>query len=543
MDDGFADAARQRVQTVRVSGRAIHPVGIDIEIVAARFDDVVATRRLGFPLHVTDAIEDRVLDGALRKERVGTHEGDAAAAHGHRNILEIGLAEGDPAAVRRQKASQNLENGFGAARGSAIEGHDVPDTHAERQIVEETRAVLVDHRHVVERHLTVDVRHRPVVVGRRQEFHAGIDRELLDHLGVFDLDVEPLLIPIDQVLHGRGKILVGRDHGDELADVEMPHNGQESSHHVEKEGRDLGQKVVQELDEELPLVEREADLEDRGKPARDFGPLVVRRIVGVDAGDIVDDLADAPRERPRGQLPLATEDQLLAPQPRDHHALDQEQADGDQPEREVLDQDEDDRGQDLATEEHRLNEGVADEAAERLHLVLDHRGDFGALDSTELRRREAQDTVDQLVAQLTEHALAEPALVEVDVIFEEAVDDDQEQEGGRQHDQRPDTIEVEPVHEFDETVRLDGTGHRNLDLEIMLGRRRLLEALGLDRPVDDIFGQIEHQEVERHRGQDDEQDPDLLLPGLVPDIAKEASLHTLRLSSPRGSFWASMLTP
>ena len=127
--------------------------------------------------------------------------------------------------------------------------------------------------------------------------------------------------------------------------------------------------------------------------------------------------------------------------------LDQEEADGDQPEREVLDQDEHDRRQDLSTEEHRLNEGIADEAAERLHLVLDHGGDFGALDPAELRRRKAQDTVDQLVAQLTEHTLAEPALVEVDIIFEEAVDDHQEQEGGRQHDERPDRSRSNPLQQ------------------------------------------------------------------------------------------------
>ena len=90
------------------------------------------------------------------------------------------------------------------------------------------------------------------------------------------------------------------------------------------------------------------------------------------------------------------------------------------------------------------------------------------------------------------------------------------------------------MHDFDEAVRLHGAGHRDLDLEIVLGGGRLLETLGLDRPVDDIFGQIQHQKIERHRGQDDEQDPDLLLPGLVPDVTKEASLHTLRVSSPMG---------
>ena len=38
----------------------------------------------------------------------------------------------------------------------------------------------------------------------------------------------------------------------------------------------------------------------------------------------------------------------------------------------------------LAAEQRRLHEGVADEAAQRLDLVLDHGGDFGRLDALEL---------------------------------------------------------------------------------------------------------------------------------------------------------------
>ncbi len=100
----------------------------------------------------------------------------------------------------------------------------------------------------------------------------------------------------------------------------------------------------------------------------------------------------------------------------------------DDPEQPVLQHDEDDGRQRLAAEEHRLHEGVADEAAERLDLVLDHGGELGLLDLAEMGRRKAQDTVVELVAQAAQHALAHAALLGVDRLLEEAVHDHGAQE-------------------------------------------------------------------------------------------------------------------
>ena len=97
----------------------------------------------------------------------------------------------------------------------------------------------------------------------------------------------------------------------------------------------------------------------------------------------------------------------------------------------------------LAAEQRRLHEGVADEAAERLDLVLDHGRDFGGLDPLEDAGREAQHPVDELEADAPQHALAEPALVGVDVEFEQAVDDDQEQEDAAQRKQHAGAVELE----------------------------------------------------------------------------------------------------
>ena len=86
-------------------------------------------------------------------------------------------------------------------------------------------------------------------------------------------------------------------------------------------------------------------------------------------------------------------------------------------------------GRRLAAEKGRLDEGIADEAAERLDFILHHGGDFRRLDALEHTGREAQHAVDELEAEAAQHALAEPALVGIDVEFEQAVDDDEEQEG------------------------------------------------------------------------------------------------------------------
>ena len=221
------------------------------------------------------------------------------------------------------------------------------------------------------------------------------DGEGLDDLRVLDLHVEALLIPVDQVLERRGQLLVGGDDGDELTDVEPAGDRQVAAHQIEDEGRHLGEQVVDEFDQELPLIDVEADEEDARQPAGDLGALPVRRVVDAHAGDALDDLADAAGELAGGQLPRPPEHQQPAPQPRDQHDLDADDRAGDQAERDALHQDEHHGGDRLADEVGGLHEGVADEAAERLHLVLHHGGDFGGAQPPELRQRKAQQRVDR----------------------------------------------------------------------------------------------------------------------------------------------------
>ena len=124
---------------------------------------------------------------------------------------------------------------------------------------------------------------------------------------------------------------------------------------------------------------------------------------------------------------------------------------------EALDHDEDQRGQRLAAEQRGLYEGVADEAAERLHLVLHHGRDFGRLHPLELVGWEAQDTVDQFEADAPQHPFAEAALVGVDVELEQAVDDDQEQKHQAEREQHLLPVELKAGKEFDRSEPLAGS--------------------------------------------------------------------------------------
>ena len=253
-----------------------------------------------------------------------------------------------------------------------------------------------------------------------------------------------LLVPVDQLLDRRRQVLVGGDHRDQLADVEPALERQIAADRVEQERRHLGEEIVEELDEEFPLIEVVADLEDAPQPGADVGALVVRRVVDMDGGNAVDDLADPAGELAGGELALRGRASI-----RRRRSLGMMTpwtatiAAGHEAEPEILHQDEDQSGERLAAEQRRLDEGIADEAAERLDLILDHGGDFGRLHALELAGREAQHAVDELVAQAPQHALAEAALVGIDVELEEAVDDDEQQEDAAQRHQHLEAVELE----------------------------------------------------------------------------------------------------
>src|SRR5262249_30676111 len=154
-------------------------------------------------------------------------------------------------------------------------------------------------------------------------------------------------------------------------------------------------------------------------------------------------------------------------------------------------------------------EGVSGEAPKRLHLVLDHGRDLCRLHPFEMKRRKAQYPVDQLEADAPQHALAEPALIGVDVELEEAVEDDQPEEDQAQRHQHLQAVELKPLEYLHMAYEWEIIG----DMHEGLRGAFALESLALDRAVDDLLRQIEGQEIGDHRDGHHRQNPELLETG------------------------------
>jgi hypothetical protein len=129
----------------------------------------------------------------------------------------------------------------------------------------------------------------------------------------------------------------------------------------------------------------------------------------------------------------------------------------------------------------RQGEGVADKAADRLQLGGQHRDDLAGRGAVEMPHRKAQQALKQIVAQPAQHALADPALADVQVIFEPAVDQDEDEKDAAQQDEIGNLSELDP----DDFLR---------------------EFFAADRLVDDHLRQFERvvQKWERQQCDDDQ---------------------------------------
>src|SRR4029450_3414356 len=110
------------------------------------------------------------------------------------------------------------------------------------------------------------------MAGLHPPVHHLFHGELLDDLAELHLNIEPLLVPVDELLDRRRQVLVGRDHGHQLPDIERASEREIAPHRVEQEWCQLGEEIVEELDEELPLIKLEADVVDLRQPIADVGP-------------------------------------------------------------------------------------------------------------------------------------------------------------------------------------------------------------------------------------------------------------------------------
>jgi hypothetical protein len=177
----------------------------------------------------------------------------------------------------------------------------------------------------------------------------------------------------------------------------------------------------------------------------------------------------------------------------------------------VLVEDEAHRRQRLAAEEERRDQRLADEAAERLDLVLDHRRHLGGLHAPEAREREAQDEIEQVEAQPPQHALAHPPLHRVDLELEPAVQDDQAEEQDRQREEVGDAVQVEAEQALHRVDRREGDA--------------------LDRLVDDGLRQVEREVIDHHRRDHQRHDQHLIALAVTQDEAEKAAFHRWKFPS------------
>ena len=158
---------------------------------------------------------------------------------------------------------------------------------------------------------------------------------------------------------------------------------------------------------------------------------------------------DAPGQRARRQLALLAQHENPPAQLGDDNRLDHQNDHRHHAQPHALQQHEIERRQRISTQERGLDEGIADEAAQRLHLVLDHGGDFRLLHLAELGLGKAQEPVEQVEAQAAQHALAHLALGRVDVDLEPVVDDHEDQEQRAYGDQVGRALQAEAVEQHD----------------------------------------------------------------------------------------------
>ena len=314
-----------------------------------------------------------------------------------------------------------------------------------------------------------------------------IGGELFDHLCVLDAGVHALLVPVDQFLDRTRQVLVGRDHRHQRANVEPPDDRQVTTHQIEQEWRDLREQVVQELDHELALEVLETDQEQTPKPGRELGTFVVRGVVGVYLHNSVHTFGDTAGQLARSNLPLTREHQKALAHLGNDDRLHQHHAKGHHSKIDMLEQNEEQSSQGLATQVQRRDQRLAHKTTEWLDFVLDHCRHFGRLDAPEVQYRKAQNAVEQVVTQAAQHAFAHPALHGIDLELDQPADDNQRQKGKAQCQQvrralQRNALENLPRAAAQEVRQAEHHSHeRN-------GRVRIGEPLALDRLVDDDLG-------------------------------------------------------
>ena len=224
----------------------------------------------------------------------------------------------------------------------------------------------------------------------------------------------------------------------------------------------------------------------------DVGQLVLRSGIGADLDLCGDRLADAVGQHANLAHALAAEFADAALHFRNDVGLHRVKRYRGGAEHRVLHEHEDKDRQQRPGLGDRQREGITDKAADRLQLGGHHRDDLAGRGAVEGPHRKAQHALKEFVAQPAQHAFADPALPDVQVIFEGSVDQHQGKKDGAQHDQVLDLVELE-------------------------AEERERERLAADRLVDDLLRQVERVIEERKRQQGDDDEIDLFRQAVAQD--------------------------
>ena len=501
----FEELPFERVGPIAAGRRIVDPIRLRIEIDIAglaRFRQMPVMLLQRFPVAlairqgpVLEAV-DQIFPHRLRKE-VGIRPNipEAPTRRGLRQFRQSLSADLDGAPGRRDQSRQQKSEMVLAAGGIADHGSGGLERHLEADLIENAVVGLVGQRQA--RDLEVALERRDLDRGVLLSGGDHVGRlELFDDLVVLDLDVVAGLLPIQQLAHRAGQVLVGSDHGDQGTDVELAVDRQQAAGRVEDERRELTQEVVEKLDEELALKDLESDREDSAETAGQLGSLPIGGVVSMHFDRAVHDLADAPRKLAGGELTFLAETQDRDAQLRNQNGLNRQNGTRHQPQPDRLDHDENHGRDRLTAQEGGSHEGIADETAQRLHLVLDHGGDFRRLHAPQRSQTKPQQTVGQLVTQTPEHALAEPALGSIDHELEAAVDADQREESEAERQQKARLRQLQPFEQQDGLA-----GHRLTERQMNASEKAGVvdgvETLSLNALIDDLLRQIQGQEIER----------------------------------------------
>ena len=222
----------------------------------------------------------------------------------------------------------------------------------------------------------------------------------------------------------------------------------------------------------------------------------------MDLADPAHHLPDALGERAGEPDPLLLPRVELALQLRDEPHLHRVQRDGGHSEDRVLDEHEDQQGDEHPALERGQGDGVADVAAEGVGLGDDGGDQLALRGPAEPRQREAQHAHEEVVAQAPEHALADDPAVDVEEVLEAAVDEDEREEYRAQD---------EEVLDLPERDAED------------LGRER--GRVGVDRLVDDQLRQVEQEVEERKRGNGQREQKNLLAEAVPEHELEDGRFH------------------